>query len=88
MADDRSSSVGSSLASSPALEEIAQLASDEDVTARRKQRRSERDATRIYLHEQHQRWRDLIQELSLKTDKELAAMLLDKYMVRKERHFR
>ena len=87
MADKRSTSVGSSSASLPALEEIARLASDEDVTARRKQRRSERDATRIYLYEQHKRWHDLMQELSLKTDKELAAMLLDEDMACKERRF-
>ena len=87
MANERSTSVGSSSASSPALEEITRLASDEDVTAR-KQCHSERDATKIYLYEQHKRWHDLMQELSLKTDKELAAMLVDEYMAPKERHSR
>ena len=42
----------------------------------------------VLLGEQHKRWRDLLQELSLKSDKELAAILLDEYMARKERHFR
>ena len=74
MANERSTSVGSSSAPSSALEEITRLASDEDVTAR-KQCHSERDATKIYL-------------LSLKTDKELAAMLVDERMAPKERHSR
>ena len=87
MADERSASVSASSASSLPLE-VARLASDEDVTARRKQQRSEREATRIYLGAQHKRWRDLLQELSLKSDKELAAILLDEYMARKERDFR
>ena len=85
MADERSVSVSTSSASSLPLE-VARLASDEDVTARRKQQRSE--ATRIYLGKQHKRWRDLLQELSLKSDKELSAILLDEYMAHKERHFR
>ena len=65
MADERSASVSSSSASSLPLE-VARLASDEDVTARTKQQRSERKATRIYSGDQHKRWRDLLQELSLK----------------------
>ena len=84
MVDERSASVSASSASSLPLE-VARLASDEDVTARRKQQRSEREATRIYSGDQHKRWRDLLQELSLKPDKELAAIFLDEYMARKER---
>ena len=87
MADERSASVSASSASSLPLE-VARLASDEDVTARRKQQRSEREGTRIYSGDQHKRRRDLLQELSLKSDKELAAIFLDEYMARKERHFR
>ena len=87
IADERSASVSSSSASSLPLE-VARLASDEDVTARRKQQHSQREATRIYSGDQHKRWRDLLQELSLKSEKELAAILLDEYMARKERHFR
>ena len=83
MADERGVSVSASSPSSLPLE-VARLASDEDVTARRKQQRSEREATRIYSGEQHKRWHDLLQELSLKSDKELAAILFDEYMARKE----
>ena len=87
MADERGASVISSSTSSLPLE-VARLASDEDGTARRKQQRSEREAKGIYLGDQHKRWRDLLQELPLKSDKELAAILLDESMARKERHFR
>lgn len=66
MADERSVSVHVSSSSASSLPlEVARLAiaSDEDVTAKRKQQRSEREATRIYLGDQHKRWRDLLQEL-------------------------
>lgn len=54
----------------------------------RKQYYKERDATRIYLFEQFQRWRTMKDELKLKMDKELASVLLDFYENSKKRVFR
>jgi hypothetical protein len=38
-----------------------------------------RDATKICLYEQFTRWRELKEQLQVKTDKEVAAFLLDKH---------
>ena len=46
---------------------------------RRKPYYARRDATKIYLFEHFERWRTLLIELGLKTDKELAAALLDNF---------
>ena len=54
----------------------------------RKQYYKERDATRIYLFEQYQKWRALKEELKLKMDKELAAVLLEFYIGSKKCIFR
>jgi hypothetical protein len=59
-----------------------------DKAARKKQYYAERTASRIYLLDEHTRWRSFMDELSLKSDKELASVLLDNYMAHKGRHFR
>ena len=68
--------------------EDARFATAEDKAARKKRYYAERDATKINLLNQHTRWRELMNELELKSDKELAAVLLDNYMSRKNQHFR
>ena len=87
MADEGSACVASSSASSLQIEE-AKVVSSEDVKSKKKRYSAERNATRIYLYEQFNRWRDLKEELSLKMDKELAAVLLDNYANQKGRRFR
>ena len=82
--------------SSPSIEEettSAAVVSGETLRAgqgekSRKQYYKERDATRIYLFEQYQKWRALKEELKLKMDKELAAVLLEFYIVHKKQVFR
>ena len=54
----------------------------------RKQYYKERDVTRIYLFKQYQKWCALKEELKLKMDKELAAVLLEFYIGNKKRTFR
>ena len=66
----------------------ARIASEEEKAARKKQYYAERNASRIYLLDEHTRWQSLMDELSLKSDKELASVLLDNYMAHKRRHFR
>ena len=68
--------------------EEARFVTAEDKAARKRRYYTERDATKIYLFNQHTRWRELMNELKLKTDKELAAVLLDNYMSRKNQLFR
>ena len=51
-----------------------------EKSIRRKQYYKERDATRIFLFEQYQKWRALKEELKLRMDKELAAVLLEFYI--------
>ncbi|XP_028417582.1 uncharacterized protein LOC114542029 [Dendronephthya gigantea] len=53
--------------------------SSEDAKTKRKDYIAKRDSTKIALYEQYQRWRCLKDELNLKTDKQLAEMLLDHY---------
>ena len=52
---------------------------DEDKKSRRKKYLAERDATKIYLYDQFNRWRQLKGQVNVKTDKEVAALLLDNY---------
>lgn len=52
---------------------------DEDKKAKRKKYLAERDATKIYLYEQFERWRQLKEQVNAKTDKAVAALLLDNY---------
>ena len=78
MAYEGSVCAASSSASSLQIEE-AKVVSSKDVKSKKKWYSAERNATRIYLYEQFNRWRDLKEELSLKMDKELAAVLLDNY---------
>lgn len=59
-----------------------------DKNVKRKQYYKERDATRVYLFEQYQAWRSLKDDLKLKMDKELAAILLEIYVTKKKRIFR
>ena len=68
--------------------EGARFLTAEDKASRKRRYYTERDATKIYLFDQHTRWRELMSELELKTDKELAAVLLDQYMSRKNQLFR
>ncbi len=56
--------------------------------ARKRQYYIKRDASKVYLLDQHTRWRSLMDKLSLTSDKELASVLLDNYMAHKGRHFR
>ena len=74
MADQGSTQVSSG--SLPQSDD-ARFATAEDKAARKKRHNAERDATKIYLFNQHTRWRELMNELELKSDKELAAVLLD-----------
>ncbi len=53
--------------------------SSEDLKAKRKDYIAKRDSTKVGLYEQFQRWRSLKDDLHLKTDKELAKILLDNY---------
>ncbi|CAB4021924.1 Hypothetical predicted protein, partial [Paramuricea clavata] len=83
MADETSTQASSSLPQG--LE--ARIVTSEDKVAKKKRYYAERDASKIYLFDQHVRWRELMNELALKSDKELAAVLLDNYMSRKNQHF-
>lgn len=87
MADEGSASASSSSASSLQIEE-AKVVSSEDIKSKKKRYSAERNATRIYLYDQFNRWRDLKEELSLKIDEELAAVLLANYANQKGRRFR
>ena len=75
MADESGMQGSSSLSH----EEEARIVTSEDKTARRKRYYAERDATKVYLFDQYvyARWRELRNELGLKSAKELAAALLD-----------
>ena len=55
------------------------LATEDDKAAKRKRYYSERDSSKVYLYDQYARWRTLRDEMKLKGDKELAALLLDFY---------
>ena len=79
---------GSACAASSLQIEEAKVVLREDVKSKKKRYSAERNATRIYLYDQFNRWRDLKEELSLKMDKELAAVLLDNYANQKGRRFR
>ena len=84
MADAPSARVSEASTSS----EGSRFLTDEDKVAGRKRYYKERDASKVYLFDQFPRWRDLRNELTLKTDKELASVLLDFYLSSKERNFR
>ena len=84
MAEDPGAHVSGSL---PAVEE-ARVVSAEHRTAKRKRYYAERDATKVYLFEQYERWQNLMGGLSLKSDKDLVSTLLDYYLSNKDRHFR
>ena len=93
MVDEGSACAASSSASSLQIEE-AKVVSSEDVKSEKKRYSAERNATRIYLYDQFNRWRDLKEELSLKVDKELTPCickelaLLDNYTNQKGCRFR
>ena len=82
MADESTTQASSSL---PQGEE-ARIVTSEDKVAKKS------DITRRGMRArficQHVRWRELTNELALKSDKELAAVLLDNYMSCKNQHFR
>ena len=60
--------------------EAFRVLSEEDKKEKRKAYQARRDATKIYLlDEQFARWRQLKSDLNLKTDKEVATLLLDSY---------
>ncbi|CAB4023038.1 Hypothetical predicted protein [Paramuricea clavata] len=82
MVDETSTQASSSL---PQGKE-ARIVNSEDKVAKKKRYYTERDASKIYLFDQHVRWRELMNKLALKSDKELAAVLLDNYMSRKNQH--
>ena len=86
MADDSGEQV-SSEASSSFPREQAHVLSVEDKATKKKRYYAERDATKVYLFDQHARWRTLREQMALKTDKELATILLDCYLSPKERNF-
>ena len=62
--------------------------SEEEKTARRKCYYAERDSSKIYLFDQHARWRNLKEEVNAKADKDLTTILLDHFMSRKTRNLR
>jgi hypothetical protein len=71
--------------SSPSIEEETTSAA---VVSGETSRAGWSDVTRIYLFEQYQKWCALKEELKLKMDKELAAVLLEFYIVHKKQVFR
>lgn len=81
-------SEGDGASSSKSLENQPRLLSDEEISANRKRYYAQRDATKVYLLQQHARWRDLKKELKAKTDSDLACLLLDNYTSNKAREFR
>ena len=69
--------------SSVATENIS-YPTDEDRKSKRRKYFSERDATKVYLHDQINRWRQPKEQVHVKTDKEVAALLLDHYFSAKQ----
>ena len=55
------------------------IPSGKELKSRRKDYTAKRDATKIALYEQFQRWRSLKDTLKLNTDKQFAEILLDQY---------
>lgn len=55
------------------------VVSSDLAAKRRKKYTAERDKTKVSLFEHFQIWRDLRKKLNLKTDKELAGVLLENY---------
>ena len=66
------------------LSEEVHVVNVEDKAAKRKRYYAERNGTKIYLYDQCTRWRTLKEEMTLKTDKELASVLLDFYLSSKD----
>lgn len=87
MADESGMQASSSLQQGEEPEE-ARAFTAEGKAGKRRAYYAERDASKIYLFEQLTRWRELRTELALKSDKELAAVLLDTYMSRKNQQYR
>ena len=61
---------------------------DEDRKSKRRKYFSERDATKVYLHDQINRWRQLKEQVDVKTDKEVAALLLDHFLHKTDSQFK
>ena len=55
------------------------IPSGEELKSRRKDYTAKRDVTKIASYKQFQQWRSLKDTLKLKTDKQLAEILLDQY---------
>ena len=68
--------------SSTVCDEISSVISaptSEEKKVFRKEYLAKKDATKVRLYEQFQRWRSLKEDLKLKTDKELAEVLLNNF---------
>ena len=68
--------------SSTVRDEISSVISaptSEEKKVFRKEYLAKKDATKVRLYEQFQRWRSLKEDLKLKTDKELAEVLLNNF---------
>ena len=85
MADEQEARASSS---SSIPKEDARLMTVEDKAVSKKRYDAQRNATRVSLMDQYTRWRDLKNYLSVKSDKELASILLDHYIANKNRRFR
>ena len=85
MADDNAvaSASGSSIQS-----EEARFVTLEDKAASRKRYEQQRNANRVSLMGEYGRWRNLKNELLVKSDNELASILLNHYISHKDRRFR
>ena len=57
----------------------ASVVSSELAANRRKKYTAERDKTKVSLFEHFESWRDLRKRLNLKSDRELAGVLLENY---------
>ena len=79
---------GDEASSSKTVENQPRLLSDDEKSSKGKRYYAHRDATKVYLLEQHARWRDLKNELKAKTDSDLACLLLDHYTSNNAREFR
>ena len=85
MADDNA---GASASGSSIQNEDARFVTLEDKAASKKRYEQQRNATRVSLMGEHARWRNLKNELSVKSDSEFASLLLDHYIAYKDRRFR
>ena len=59
--------------------------SESEKTKKRKAYLARRDATKIYLFDTFERWRALKESKNLKSDKDIAEMLLESYQTQQDR---